>query len=192
MEENKQNQNNVAALEAVMFLYGEPMDLEKLSKVMKISTEEAKTALEELKNNLLSENRGLILIEKGGSFVLATKPEFSSFLDNFVRENLKEDLTPASLETLSLIAYFSPISRAQIDYIRGVNSSFILRNLLIRGLVDRKMKGNMYLYEPSFDFLKHLGLENISQLPEFVRFQQIKDNYFSAESSKSENQPAFI
>ena len=188
-EENKEEVNIAASLEAILFLYGEPVEKNKLAKMLKIGEEEVEKGMMELKSKMESQDRGVMIMEKNGTYLTSTKPQFSFLLENFVKENLKEDLTPASLETLSLVSYFAPISRAQIDYIRGVNSSFILRNLLIRGLIERKSKGNMYLYEPSFDLLKYLGISTVSQLPEFEKFQQMKGNYFSEDkpAAKEEN-----
>lgn len=171
-------------MEAILFLYGEPIEKSKLAKMLKISEEKVEEGISELKSKMENSDRGIMIVEKNGSFLISTKPQFSFLLETFVKENLKEDLTPASLETLSLIAYFSPISRAQIDYVRGVNSSFILRNLLIRGLIERKIKGNMYLYEPSFDLLKYLGIAKIEDLPDFSKFQEIKTNYFSQDKKE--------
>lgn len=171
-----ENQNLIAAIEAILFSYGDSMEVKKISGLLKISEDETKQAIKELQKNLENENRGLKLIFSGEKAQLATKPEFSGFLENFIKEEFKEDLTPATLETLSLIAYFGPVSRAKIDYFRGVNSSFILRNLLIRGLIERAsdIEGERgYLYQLSFDCLKHLGISKIEDLPEYQKFKNI-------------------
>lgn len=164
----------VAAIEAILFAYGEPMGIKKIAKLLKTEEEEIKKGLDELAKNLEQESRGLKLIFNGNEAQLATKPEFISFLENFIKEEFKENLTPASLETLSLIAYFGPISRVQIDYYRGVNSTFIIRSLLLRGLIDRHpdpQKSNVYLYETSFDLLKYLGVAKAGELPEYEKFR---------------------
>lgn len=165
-----------AAVEALLFVYGEPLEVKKISKLLNIEEEKTGIALKELEERLKDDKRGLRLIFNGEKTQLATKPEFSGFLENFIKEEFKEDLTPATLETLSLIAYFGPISRAKIDYFRGVNSSFILRNLLIRGLIERAsdIEGERgYLYQLSFDCLKHLGISKIEDLPEYQKFKNI-------------------
>ncbi len=168
----------VAAIEAILFAYGEPMGIKKIAKLLKTEEEEIRKGLDELAKNLEQESRGLKLIFKGNEVQLATKPEFISFLENFIKEEFKENLTPASLETLSLIAYFGSISRIQIDYYRGVNSTFILRSLLLRGLIDRHpdpQKSNVYLYETSFDLLKYLGIAKVEELPEYEKFKTMND-----------------
>ncbi len=175
----KNNKNLTAAIEAILFVYGEPMEIERIAKLLKISKQEANNALENLKKNLEQENRGLTLIFSDDKVQLATKPDFAELLENFIKEEFKENLTPASLETLSLIAYFGPLTRAQIDYYRGVNSGFILRNLLIRGLIERfpdPQRGNAYLYRVSFDLLKYLGISNVRELPEYEKYKEINSH----------------
>ena len=93
-----------------------------------------------------------------------------------MKETLNENLTPAALETLALVSYVGPVSRSEIEYIRGVNTAFTLRNLLIKGLVQRSSdpkRGNVYLYKPSLDLLKFLGLPKIEDLPDYEKFKEL-------------------
>lgn len=187
MEEiTKSNNGLSAAIEAILFVYGEPMEIGKLGKFLSkngsfgsTGKEEIKSALKELEKSLLSGSRGLKLIFSGGSdesVQLATRPDFSGLLEEFSKDEVKGSLSPASIETLSLIAYLGPLSRAELDYYRGVNSSFILRTLLIRGLVNRfpdPKRGNVYLYQASFDLLKYLGLSRIEDLPEYSKYKDL-------------------
>ncbi len=162
------NKNTIAALEALLFSYGEPMEIDKIVKLLNVELENVKNALDNLRKDLESESRGLRLIFQNDKVQLATKPEFSGFLEEFIKEEFKENLTPAALETLSLIAYFGPVTRAKIDYFRGVNSSFTIRNLMMRGLIER-VEGS-YQYRASIDLIKHLGLSKIEELPEYEKF----------------------
>ena len=190
--------NLVAAIEAVLFVYGEPLEIKRVAKILQkrgitrndtrndaeIKEADIKIGLEELQQQYQSEDRGLRLIFSDNQVQLVTKPRFVPLLENFVKEEFKENLTPAPLETLSLIAYLGPVSRTEIDYYRGVNSSFILRSLLLRGLIDRfpdPQKGNVFLYQPSFDLLKYLGLSKIEELPEYKKFKGL-DSKSRAES----------
>jgi len=187
MEEDKKN--ITAEIEAFLFVYGEPLEVKKISKMLsrplsggqakgeKVSEAEVKEAVSELQKKY-SEGGGLNLIfsdsPAGQKVQLATKSEFAPLMEEFIKNEFKEDLTPASLETLSLIAYLGPISRAQIDYYRGVNSSFILRNLLMRGLVERytdPQRANVYFYQASFDLMKYLGISKMEDLPEYEKFK---------------------
>ena len=107
------------------------------------------------------------------------------------KEDLKEELTPAALETLSLIAYFGPLSRPQIDFVRGVNSSFIVRNLSVRGLVDRKQgKGNAYVYTASVDFLKYMGAGSVQKLPDYEKYREMKTHYLDDTESSPQQEHA--
>ena len=152
------------------------MEIKRIKKILNVSEETVREAANILKEEYAAEKRGLILIENADRLQLATKPEISVFLEDFVKEEFKEELTPASLESLSLIAYLGPLSRARLDYFRGVNSSFILRNLLLRGLIERypdPQKGNVYLYQASFDLLKYLGISKIEDLPEYHKYKEL-------------------
>lgn len=179
MEKLKENKNLIAAVEAILFVYGEPLEIKRIAKIIGADEKEVKTALDEFAKKLEEDNRGLTLIrgESGPAWEkvqLATKKEFTPLLENFIKEEFKENLSPASLETLSLIAYLGPIPRSEIDYYRGVNSSFILRSLLLRGLIDRfpdPKRGNAFLYQPSFDLLKYLGLSKVEEMPEYDKFK---------------------
>lgn len=165
-----------AKLEALLFIYGEVMEFKKVAKTLKISEEEAKDAAKSLEKELAADSRGLFLVLDREKIQLVTKPDFSGILETVVKEELHENLTPAALETLSIIAYAGPMTRAELEYIRGVNSSFSLRNILIRGLVERfpdPKRTNVYLYKPSFDLFKHLGVSKAEDLPEYEKFQQL-------------------
>lgn len=179
-ESDKEKINNLlGAIEAVLFVYGEPMDAKKIAKILKAGEKPVKEALDELSKKYSEEDRGLTLIVSDDKFQLATKPEFSSLMEEFIKDEFKEQLSPASLETLALIAYLGPLSRAQLDYYRGVNSSFILRSLLIRGLIERfsdSQKSQGYLYKPSMDLLKYLGVSKIEELPEHEKFKSMANN----------------
>ncbi len=172
-----ENTNKIsAAIEGILFVYGEQLEIKRIAKLLKIDEAVVKETIKNLEQEYSAENRGLKLVLSDDEVQLATKPELSFLLENFIKEEFKESLTPVALETLSLIVYLGPISRAQIDYYRGVNSSFILRSLLIRGLVKRSTdpkRANVYLYAPSFDLLKYLGLSKVEELPEYQKFKEI-------------------
>lgn len=166
-------QNLSAAVEALLFAYGEPLNIKKISEILNIEEGELKSVLDDLDEKLKSGDRGLTLIQSENKIQLATKPDYSSFLENLIKEEFKESLTPAALETLSLIAYLGPISRIKIEYFRGVNSSFILRTLMMRGLIERQTdaKERGFVYSLSFDSLKHLGVQKIEELPDYEKYR---------------------
>jgi len=166
----------LAALEALLFIHGEPIALEKIGKTLKISVGGTTELLAEFEKRLGEEGRGLHLISMDDRVQIATKPELNSALEDFVKSELTEELTPASLEVLSIVSYLGPISRSRLEYIRGVNSTFILRSLLLRGLVDRHPDPEYtlaYLYQPSFELLQYLGVKSAKDLPEYEKFKTL-------------------
>lgn len=178
---NESNKNNkLAELEALLFIYGEPISFKKISEVLEITEEDVSKLVEDFKVSLEEENRGLTLLFLEEKIQIGTKPEFSSILEKLIKKEVSEDLTPASLETLALILYFSPISRSKIEYHRGVDSSFILKSLLLRGLIERypdpKMP-NAYLYVPSFNLLRHLGINRKEDLPDYEKFNELDKKF---------------
>ena len=162
-------------IEAILFIAGEPIEFKKLAELLEVSLEDLKNSLEKMENEYKN-NRGLSLIVFDNKVQLTTAKDLSQIVEKFLQKVLKEDLTPAAVETLSIIAYKGPISRAEIDNIRGVNSSYILRNLLIRGLIERDIdthRANAFIYKISFDFLKKMGLSKIDELPEYEKYHNL-------------------
>lgn len=174
-------------IEAILFWKAEPVSVKKLlsycSTSEKVVTEgELATALAELKAAYASAQssesagsngfaRGIAIIEHNGEIALGTSPAVSGLIERLTKEELMRDLGKAGLETLSIILYQGPISRSEIDYIRGVNSQFIVRNLLVRGLIERKentQDQRSFLYSPTLALLAHLGISNISEIPEYA------------------------
>ena len=176
-------ENLLSKIEAVLFAYGEPISIERLGKILKINPAELESALKDMETELSRQERGIVLIKNVGKIQLATKPELTGLLEGIIKQEFTEDLTPAALETLSIIAYAGPISRADIEYIRGVNSSFTMRNLLLRGLVERTIdpkRANAYIYTASFDLIKRLGILKVEDLPDYEKYKQMVKNLHEA------------
>ncbi len=181
MEENENNietEKLAAALEAILFIYGEPLEFKKALSILETEKEKLTNAYKSLEESLNAANRGLTLVysDDYDRAQLATKTDFSPLAAAVLKSELNENLTPAAIDALTIVCYAAPVSRAEIDYIRGVNSSFILRNLAIRGLVDRvshSQKGAAFLYQPSFELLKFLGVGKAEDLPEYRKFRDI-------------------
>ncbi len=176
----------VQKIEAVLFLAGEPVRAEKLARVLKVEKGKVEGALEKLENGL--ENRGIRLAAKDGQYALVTAPELGKLVDGYIKEEIGEDLSRAMLETLAVIVYKGPLSRSEIDYVRGVNSSFTVRNLMIRGLVERvphPTDSRVWLYRPSFEFLKFMGIEKLEKLPGWGDFRKEIETLLKAEKKES-------
>lgn len=164
-------------LEAVLFWKGEPMSYKKLEEILKVPQNEIKDAVFNLKNELAG--RGVALLENGNEISLGTAPEFSKLIENLQKEELNKELSKASLETLSIILYKGGVTRAEIDYIRGVNSSFILRALSVRGLINKitdPKDNRRFLYQPSFDLLSFMGVRSAEELPEWTEVKESLDS----------------
>lgn len=162
------NQNLIAQLEAILFTSGEAVLFTTLQKIVAVEKTVLEEALAEYQSVLQERKSALVLITDNKSARLGVAHDYTSVLEGFVKSELQSGLSKASLEVLALVAYLAPVARVEVDAIRGVNSSFTLRNLAIRGLVDRKGNPNDargYVYEPSMEFLTTIGIENIKSLP---------------------------
>ena len=155
-------------IEALLFWKGEPMKLKKIADMLSVSEEEIKNSIQILKEKL--EGRGVSLMEKEDEVMMVTAGECSELIEKLTKEELSKDLGKAALETLSIILYQGPIKRSELDYIRGVNSQFILRNLLVRGLIEKiadPKDARTFVYKPSFELLAHLNVKSIEELPDY-------------------------
>jgi len=157
-----------AKLEAILFWKAEPVSMKKLATLLDVGAKEVREGLAQLEQALTG--RGLTLVRTDDEVMLGTSKEYSGLIEQLTKDELTRDLGKAGLETISIVLYQGPIARADIDYIRGVNSQFILRNLLIRGLVERvdnPADTRSFLYKPTIDLLSHLGVSKREDLPEF-------------------------
>lgn len=155
-------------IEAILFWKGGPVSRRRLAEFLNVKEGEISENVEKLKENL--KNRGVVLREKENEIALGTAPEFSGLIEKLQKEELNKDLSKASLETLSIILYNNGVSRALIDYIRGVNSSFTLRALSIRGLIEKNPDpedARRFIYKPTFELLSYMGVERAEELPEY-------------------------
>jgi segregation and condensation protein B len=157
---------------------------------LKVGQIEINESVEKLKENL--KDRGIVLLEKDNELTLGTASEFSELIENLQKEELNKELSKASLEALSIVLYKNGATRAEIDYIRGVNSSFILRALSIRGLVERIIDpkdSRRFIYRPSFQLLSFMGVKSIEELPEYSEINNsiLESAENLAEEFKNEN-----
>lgn len=167
------NLNIAQKIEAILFWKAEPVSFKKLASLLsmdlaKITETEIKAGLADLEIAL--KGRGVSLIQTADEVMLGTAKEASPLIEQLTKDELTRDLGKAGLETLSIVLYQGPISRADIDYIRGVNSQFILRALLIRGMVERvdnPKDARSFLYKPTLALLAHMGVTKITDLPDY-------------------------
>lgn len=164
-------------LEALLFVKTEPISRKKLAELLKTDERGVNEAIMSLKDKL--SGRGVRILENGDEVMLGTAPEASELIEAILKEELSKDLGRAGLETVSIILYKSPILKTEIDFIRGVNSQFILRNLLVRGLVERipNPNGRGSLYQPTFELLRFMGVANINDLPDYSTVRDSLNNF---------------
>lgn len=156
-------------IEALLFYKAAPQKKKSVMKLFAVGEDELAAAVEVLRTRL--ETGAVRLSETEEQIQLVTAPELSEFVESLRKQEISSDIGKAGAETLSIILYREPISRVEIDRIRGVNSSFILRNLLVRGLITRESAGGSgYNFRISPELLQHLGVQNKQELPQFSEF----------------------
>lgn len=155
-------------IESILFFEGGSMSVQRLAKATNSSEADVETALGELRSAL--EGRGVSLVQDGTTVALGTAPETREIIEAMRRDELEGPLGKAGLETLAIIIYRGPLSRADIEYIRGVNASSILRSLLVRGLIERVQNpkdSRSFLYKPTTELPAYFGVQSLSDLPGF-------------------------
>ena len=180
--------NTEQQIEAVLFWKGESVTTAWLSKALGISAEETEAGLSALEQSL--SGRGIRLARIADEIALTTAAKSSPLIEKLTKDELVRDLGKAGLETLSIILYRGPVTRRDIDYIRGVNSQFILRNLIVRGLVGKAPNPEderSFIYKPTLELLAHLGIEKTGLLPEYAK---VREEISSWEKSSGEESPA--
>jgi segregation and condensation protein B len=154
-------------LESLLFVAGGPVAVDQLQKTLEIPMEDIRAALQHLETALL--DRGIRLQRKGTEVQLVTAPEQAALVERFLGLQLSGKLSGAALEALAIVAYRQPVTRAQVEAIRGVNSDGVLNTLAARGLITEvgrlEATGRPILYGTTFDFLQYFGLSSLQQLP---------------------------
>lgn len=162
--------NKLGILEGILFVVGdEGINLTNLCEIMNIKEQEAKDLLLELKKSYESDNRGLRISYLGDAFKLTTKEEHKEYYQKLVETPDANELSSASLEVLAIIAYNQPLTRVEIDEMRGVSSAHIIRKLVAKGLIKEagksKLPGRPNLYRTTREFLDAFGLASLNELP---------------------------
>ena len=192
---------NKAVLEGLLFVVGEDgLTLDQIEEVLGLKEEEVKEVVNELKHSYESEDRGLRIDFLGNRLKLTTKFEHREYYQKLLENPETNTLSQAALETLAIIAYNEPITRMQIDKLRGVGSSQMIRKLVAKGLVKESgrsdLPGRPILYETTNDFLDYFGLSNIKELPDMEKYieaseaeiEDEKDLYTSKYKEEKDNE----
>lgn len=161
---------NKAVLEGLLFVVGEDgLTIEQICNVLEVDAEEGKNLIRELKKDYEDENRGLRIDFLGNRFKLTTKFEHKEYYQKLIENPETNFLSQAALETLAIIAYNEPITRVQIDAIRGVGTTSIIRKLVAKGFIKEsgrsELPGRPILYETTHEFLDYFCLSSLEDLP---------------------------
>lgn len=158
-----------AALEAVLFASPNPVSPEELARVLSVQTAQVRNLLIGLEEDYAKEDRGFFLEWVGGGVRLCSKPQYAPYIEELGKTAKSTPLSQAALETLAIIAYRQPITRPEIEAIRGVRIGSALSSLIDRGLIEERGRadgpGRPILYGTTSEFLVHFGLEDLSALP---------------------------
>ena len=178
--------NKLGVLEGILFVVGdEGITLNSLCDILEVNSEEAKALLLELKHSYEDDNRGIRISYLGDAFKLTTKKEHKDYYQKLILNPESNTLSQAALETLAIIAYNQPITRIEVDEIRGTSSSFMIRKLMAKNFLKEvgksTMPGRPNLYATTSDFLDFFGLSTIDDLPKLPE----------VEKSSPENQDLF-
>ena len=185
MSENQQNpdqENDIelplsVKIESILFVAAEPVAVGQLATALDVSTSVVEKGLNELDESLST--RGLRLQRNAGRVQLTTAPQLAELIERFLGLESTTHLSRAALETLSIVAYQQPVTRPQIDAIRGVNSDSMIKSLLNKGLVLEMGRaygpGRPILYSTSPEFLQHFGLNSILEMPPLAKSEESEE-----------------
>src|SRR3954452_11437532 len=162
------------AIEAIVMQSAEPVEPHMLAQLLEISPARVEELCDELAASYDAEDRGFLLVRVAGGYRFQSHPDLAPYVERFVLEGQSSRLSAAALETMAIVAYKQPVSRAQVSAIRGVNVDGVMRTLQQRGLIDEVGRdpgpGQAVLYGTTTVFLEKLGLDSLDQLPSLAEF----------------------
>ena len=163
-------ENLTAIIEAILFVSGDPVRVDALAHAMNLTVSELEEALATLADHLTLEGRGLQLNRSGETVFLSINPRYAAQVEAFLQPLQKQPLSQAVLETLSIIAYRQPVTKGDIEAVRGVKCDYSVQSLVNKGFIEeqgrRETLGRPILYGTTDKFLQHFGMESLSDLPE--------------------------
>ncbi len=156
-------------IESILFIAARPLSITKLAEVCDAKKDDVAEAVEQIAARYADSEAGIRLVRHGDTVQMATSQETADLVREFLKDETTGELTKPSLETLTIVAYRGPMTKAEIEQVRGVNCSLILRNLMMRGLVEAQGEhGNpLTTYRVTMDFLRFLGLSSVEELPDY-------------------------
>jgi segregation and condensation protein B len=162
--------NLKSVLESLMFAWGEPLSINEMSKILEIPVKSLAAVLDEMISEFRdNEDRGLLIQRFGNSYQLTTKRENYEYIQSLLENTVNKSLSTAAMEALSIIAYKQPVTKVEIERIRGVKCSQVVKGLLDKGLIKETGRldkpGRPVVYSTTDEFLRHFGLTSIDELP---------------------------
>ncbi len=162
-------------IEAILFVSDKPVTVEQFKQVLEeVSPSEIEKIIKLVQDDYGQKVGGLTVVEVAGGYQMLSNPSYASYIRNFYKTRTKEKLSRPSLETLAIIAYKQPVSRADIEIVRGVNSDGVMAHLLSKGLVKivgrKEVPGRPFLYGTTKEFLEYFGLKSLEDLPKLEEF----------------------
>lgn len=156
-------------VEAILFVSGEPVELEALERALEVTTLELSAALDELESGYDRERRGLRLLRFGGHVQLGTRSDYAPYIEKLLQPVQKQTLSQAVMETLAVIAYKQPVTRGEIEAVRGVKCDYSVQSLMNKRLIcevgRKETLGRPILYGTTDEFLRHFGISSLAELP---------------------------
>lgn len=183
------NKKKLSVLESLLLAAGKALTFKELEGVMEVKSSELAELLEAVKNKFNNPDSGIQLLINNNKAQFISNPDNVKVLRTYFKDELTGELTKPSLETLTIIAYRQPITKEELEQIRGVNCSLILRNLLIRGLIEENNeKGNLVsTYAVTMDFLRFLGINSVEELSDFDKLNSNENLAKLLEENLKEN-----
>ncbi|OGY93676.1 MAG: SMC-Scp complex subunit ScpB [Candidatus Komeilibacteria bacterium RIFOXYC1_FULL_37_11] len=163
--------NSLSILESLLLTAGKPLTYKELSNLLECGDDELAKALAELSTKYNQPESGIHILLNNQKAQFVSNPDNIGVLKKYFKDELSGELTKPSLETLTIIAYRQPVSKEELEQIRGVNCSIIIRNLLIRGLIEESTDTSSLTtnYSVTMDFLKYMGIDSVSELPDYEK-----------------------
>lgn len=178
---------NAQKIESLLFYFNEEMSKKKLADTAGISLAELEESLHDI--NEARADSGIILVQTPTTVSLGTHPNMAPLIESVSNSETISPLSKAALETLSVVLYQSPVTRAEIDTVRGVNSLYSVRNLLVRGLVSRRTIDGAIVYEPTAETLQLLGVSSSQDMPDYETVQEKIDAITKGHSESTNDKP---
>jgi segregation and condensation protein B len=173
-----------AQIEGVLFFRATPIKIAQLASWFSVDETSVNQAIGELAVSL--QGHGIAVLRTETEVQLATAPGLDALIESMRKDELKRDIGKAGAETLAIVLYRGPISRAEIDRIRGVNSGFILRNLMVRGLIERNTEGRGHTFAITPTLLAHLGIGHKTELPNYATVLDQLERFEAAQNASDE------